>query len=692
MFKKSKNVLRADRASGAPETLSSAVAPTVARICSSLPFEKLEERRLLAASFDLGMAINDSSATVFNNSVANMRALGVKSVRMWYGPNSWNERNFDGALRRTIQYANAGFDVTLCIQMDQATVPNPSEVKGWFNWALSDSALRNAVDRWQVGNEPDIYPQFWKGTMPQYVNNLLKPAYEALKAHGEQVISAGPAYNVTKLQELVNAGMLNYCDYAGMHVYADTINFAKSQLAKVKGIIGSKPLMITEWNYKGWTLGSESEWAKKVEELYPIIKANSHGNYYFALTKNSQTRGGPGGILTSGGAKTAFYNAIARAKGDTGVVVGPDNPTTPSTTSKPNISALQIINASTGAILVNNITSSQTINLANLPTTNIKIQAVANSTTSSVKLSAFGSTVTDNTAPFQSNSKTVGTGSFAVSATSYSSDNAAGTVGNTLALTLTFTNTTTTTPTTPTTPTVPSTNGPAISKLQILDLKTYKVLVDNIMGSTSINLASLPTKNIAFKAITNSYVKSVKVTAFGKTITENAAPFTSQTGTVGAGSYTVAMTPYSATNLTGSAGATFSATITFTGSTAPAKTAPSSGSSSSTVGTPHVSAFQLINASTGKVISGYENITASKSIKLSSLPTRNIRIAVVGNSATQSVQLSAVGKTITENAAPYQTANWYATAGSKWVSATAYSKDYLAGTKGNTISLSLNFY
>jgi len=61
------------------------------------------------------------------------------------------------------------------------------------------------------------------------------------------------------------------------------------------------------------------------------------------------------------------------------------------------------------------------------------------------------------------------------------------------------------------------------------------------------------------------------------------------------------------------------------------------------------------------------------------------------NSGVSSVKFVAFGKTLVENAAPYNTATWAAKTGSYLIKATAYSNDNATGTVGNTLSLTLTF-
>jgi len=112
-----------------------------------------------------------------------------------------------------------------------------------------------------------------------------------------------------------------------------------------------------------------------------------------------------------------------------------------------------------------------------------------------------------------------------------------------------------------------------------------------------------------------------------------------------------------------------------------------------------VSAFRILDGRTGKVLKGFEHITASETIKASALPTRYIQIEAI-TSKTGSVRFTFSGKANrTENNAPFTlfvnrkgaASSWFAAKGSYTLSATAYTGRYLGGTKGNKLGIVLTF-
>lgn len=142
----------------------------------------------------------------------------------------------------------------------------------------------------------------------------------------------------------------------------------------------------------------------------------------------------------------------------------PPTPTTVTCTGRITGLALFDINAGQLVPDYNSIPNSATISLANLPLL-FNLKAITSGAVDSVRFSVNGATFLQNDAPYHSPEDTVAwsvtAGSYLISATAFSQDNAAGAVCDTQSLTINFVtpaNTSTTTPVPPSaTPTVTST-------------------------------------------------------------------------------------------------------------------------------------------------------------------------------------------------------------------------------------------
>ena len=126
--------------------------------------------------------------------------------------------------------------------------------------------------------------------------------------------------------------------------------------------------------------------------------------------------------------------------------------------------------------------------------------------------------------------------------------------------------------------------------------------------------------------------------------------------------------------------------------TTPTKVAPVSTA-------PTVSYLRILDAKTGKVLSGFDHINASATIKLKALPTRFIQIEAVATKV-GSVKFTFSGQAAhTENTSAYTAfidksgryAGWEAGFGSYTLTATAYSKAFASGTRGNRLGVTLAF-
>jgi hypothetical protein len=433
---------------GASETQSdtkSSVTPFATKAVAHM--DMLEPRQMFAAGGqDYGINVNNIKGTNYAPVVHQLRATGVQNIRLWYGPKSWNERGDPWVFQYVRKFAKDGFDITLTVAAPNGSVGTPEQVKGLLQHVVNLPGVKSAVDRWQIGNEPD-HAQYWRGSLSQYVNNFLAPASSVLRSAGEPVISAGPSWNPADLKRMIDAGLLKYADYVGYHPYSSSVTALKANLSQVKALVGNKPLVATEWNIRDRK--TDASWAAGIREFWPVIKANFQSAYYFGTIKNSSPAG-YAAILTPGGSPNGvFYSTWKGLKNDTSTTG--NVPASTGTTStggvttgvKAYVGGFKIINATTKQTLsgFSNLTSSQTIKLSSLSTRNIQIVALTNSSTGSVKFGFSGqSSRIENSADFNVFSKawSARSGSFNLSASAYSSDNAAGTRGNTRNITLKF--------------------------------------------------------------------------------------------------------------------------------------------------------------------------------------------------------------------------------------------------------------
>lgn len=386
--------------------------------------ENLEKRRLLAAVYDIGININDGTSDIKNKAIPVLKELGVKTVRVWFSPN-FKSKSWEGPLQRALDYSNAGFDVMMIISTPNGQVTNASDVKNWFNWALSNSSLKNAVDRWQIGNEVDK-SQYWKGSLSSYVTNFLKPASEVLRSKGEKVVSASVSWNPQDVATMIGYGMLNYVDFVGYHPYGNSVSQIQSRVKQINDIVaGRKPIIASEWNVRGYE-NNKTEWAKQVREVAPIIRDNFAYNYYFAVLNTTRTPAGPAGVMNSNGTKTDFFYKLKEGMSRSS---GSDN-TGNESSAIPSVAKISVYTED-GTKILDSLTSGSTIDLAKYASRKLTFVATVSSGTSSVRLVIGSTGITENNAPYQLTDFAVYSGSYTLTATPYSKDNLAGTKGST---------------------------------------------------------------------------------------------------------------------------------------------------------------------------------------------------------------------------------------------------------------------
>ncbi len=210
---------------------------------------------------------------------AALRTLGVNAVRIW-GDVEWNKlvnRNFMDAARA---YHNLGFHVTLLITDDK--VPSYDTARAYFSFAVNQPGMMQSVDRWEIVNEPN-FSSYWTGTYTQYVQNVLKPAYEVLHANGELVVGAAAGVFTDVAQSLKDAGYLNYVDFANYHPYGIDANEQIARIGEVKRIFAGKPLTLTEWNLMPYTATYE-KWTAELNKVRTYVTRNVDSAFYYHLT------------------------------------------------------------------------------------------------------------------------------------------------------------------------------------------------------------------------------------------------------------------------------------------------------------------------------------------------------------------------------------------------------------------------
>ncbi len=110
------------------------------------------------------------------------------------------------SINEAAQYKAAGFKTMICV--DAPEVPSQATATAFFNHLVGMSGALTAVDLWEIGNEPDR-PPFWHGTASQYVNIILKTAYNIMHPLGAKIVGAAPSWDPNYGQQMVNASAIS---------------------------------------------------------------------------------------------------------------------------------------------------------------------------------------------------------------------------------------------------------------------------------------------------------------------------------------------------------------------------------------------------------------------------------------------------------------------------------------------------
>ncbi len=235
-----------------------------------------------------------------------------------------------------------------------------------------------------------------------------------------------------------------------------------------------------------------------------------------------------------------------------------------------SVASFTLVNANSDVDL-GPLTAGQTLNLRTLPTRNLNVRAnTAPSVVGSVRFGydANPNQATESSAPYalagdsagNYNAWTPTLGTHTLTATPYSGAGATGTAG--AALTVTFSVIDQEAPA-----------GPAVVSFTLMDADTDQPLLDPMNSGSTLNLGTLPTRNLNVRAnVSGSPIGSVRFAYDGNSSfrTENAAPYALAGDTAGdfgpwtpsVGSHSLSATPYSSSGATGTAGTPL--TITFT--------------------------------------------------------------------------------------------------------------------------------
>jgi len=218
------------------------------------------------------------------NADPRLQELGVRQARLWMNIKDWNtpenntggakyDAQYDAALRQALELHQRGYKVIFHMNSERGVVPSYDQARGVFAWLLAKPGLREAVDVWEIFNElnnKQYYNLAYSTTVSMreqadaYVQGPLRAAWDVFHVGAGEPVLGGSwtlfqqsadysptgAATLALTRAYVDAGYLEYVDYAGIHPYENTTEASKRFMAEALELFGSKPVMITEWGLK----------------------------------------------------------------------------------------------------------------------------------------------------------------------------------------------------------------------------------------------------------------------------------------------------------------------------------------------------------------------------------------------------------------------------------------------------------
>ncbi len=262
-----------------------------------------------AAGTDSFYGMHIGNDTNISKAVPKLNDLGVKWVRVWIDVKNWSNpqdsANQSGAFQKAIDLKNAGFSVIAEFNSHNGAVPTYSQAKAYFDWVQTVPNLKSSIDIWEILNELNL-TKYWAGTPSEYVNGPLKAAWDSIRtpSGGSEKILGGSwtawqndKWSTEITKTYIDAGYLTYIDYAGFHPYVNTVSELKSIMKSARSLFGSKPIILTEWNYK--QKSDYNAWKKELDRGRAWLYDNGVSIACFYRLLGTSSEGGWPGVVQS---------------------------------------------------------------------------------------------------------------------------------------------------------------------------------------------------------------------------------------------------------------------------------------------------------------------------------------------------------------------------------------------------------
>lgn len=250
---------------------------------------------------------------------SSFKDLGVQDLRSFLNVSDWSKLPTAKDAETMALWVKAGYRITLTVTtaVNSGVIPTTEQATKWFTAAAK--VFGPYVYIWSIGNEPNLRPKYWGGSLKDYMDRLLIPASKILRAAGFKVAGGGISEKVDAAKSLVDLGILQYVDYFDFHPYGGSASEHVDRIKAVRALIGNTPLILTEWNIHGST-SNKTKWAAEVVKIWPQLAALGVviAFYYRSITKppEQESFAADAAVLTYDKFEKnqPFYDAVASLK------------------------------------------------------------------------------------------------------------------------------------------------------------------------------------------------------------------------------------------------------------------------------------------------------------------------------------------------------------------------------------------
>jgi hypothetical protein len=231
----------------------------------------------------------------------------------------WNTPPSAGIFEIEQRLHARGYKTLVVFTPPEKTAPIPTDpavTERWFTAAAT--AAGGAVDAWEILNEPNLanYNSTYLSCSTCWIKNVLAPAYTALHAAGQFVVSGGwsgnPGDTNGAVAWMIKNGLLRYSDAVGHHPYGFTAEQQIGYVRQMRSLIGSKPLWLTEWNLHG-VATDPGTWLSELNKAAALVKSEVQAVFYFKLTENESQAGVSAPFNVDGSKRVPWYDGTTAA-------------------------------------------------------------------------------------------------------------------------------------------------------------------------------------------------------------------------------------------------------------------------------------------------------------------------------------------------------------------------------------------